>query len=348
MKARRESRWAVAHWRYRKSAPDDDVEEDDDLDDQAAAKNIAPAPSRVDSERYGLAVLTREAHAGGVIAPARREDLLALMGEVILPWDAVERLYDEVLARDLIPAARSRIIGILQEVRQARIRLIAAYQKMVVWVARRYQNRGLPLGDLVQEGNLGLLKAVERFDLDRGHLFSTYATWWVRQAITRAIQDFGRTVRIPVHVAEKLPRLDRARREIERAAGRQPTVSELADALRLSDWQVARLLKIGTEYVSLDAMSGELVDECGLSPFETAALSELRRAVAETLLELSEREERILRLRFGIGLPDDQTLEEIGDPIGVTRERIRQIEVKALKRIRHPPRSRRLRAFLDG
>jgi RNA polymerase primary sigma factor len=234
--------------------------------------------------------------------------------------------------------------------------LVGAYGRMVVSMALKFRHYGLPVGDLIQEGNIGLMKAVDKFEYRRGYKFSTYATWWIRQAITRSIADQARTIRIPVHMIETINKLVRTSRQMLHEIGREPTPEELAEKLMMPLEKVRKVLKIAKEPISLETPIGDeedshlgdfIEDKNAVLPLDAAIQANLRETTTRILATLTPREERVLRMRFGIGMNTDHTLEEVGQQFSVTRERIRQIEAKALRKLKHPSRSRKLRSFLD-
>jgi RNA polymerase primary sigma factor len=328
----------------------------------APATKPAPAPRRFDA-RDDL----RTQHAGASSDPVRmylkeigKVSLLTAEQEVYL----AKRIEAGEFARqqlddpdaELSDEARKGVAELVVDGHVAKKSLIEANLRLVVSIAKRYVGRGMLFLDLIQEGNLGLIRAVEKFDYTKGFKFSTYATWWIRQAITRAIADQARTIRIPVHMVETINKVMRVQRQMVQDLGRDPTVEELADKVEMTPARVREIMRISQEPVSLETPVGEeddshlgdfIEDQEAIAPADAAARALLHEAVSEALDELTERERRVVCLRFGLEDGQARTLEEVGREFGVTRERIRQIESKTLAKLRHPIRSQKLRDYLD-
>jgi len=272
----------------------------------------------------------------------------------------IEEIREIQSASELPLSEFRRIVGTVQQgersANRAKKEMIESNLRLVISIAKKYTNRGLQFLDLIQEGNIGLMKAVDKFEYRRGYKFSTYATWWIRQAITRSIADQARTIRIPVHMIETINKIVRTTRQIMSEIGREPTPNELADRLHMPLDKVKKVLKIAKEPISLETPVGDeedsslgdfIEDKNALIPIDAAVKSSLRDTTTRILSSLTPREERVLRMRFGIGMNSDHTLEEVGQQFSVTRERIRQIEAKALRKLKHPTRARKLKTFLD-
>ncbi|MCU1485858.1 MAG: rpoD [Actinomycetia bacterium] len=327
---------------------------------RAAPVKRAPREKPLETQRNGTSadpvrMYLREI---GRVALLSGPEEVSLAKRIEAGMAARERL-EEIAGQpgDALVAERAHLDGVLADGAEAKRQLIQANLRLVVSIAKRYVGRGMVLLDLIQEGNLGLMRAVEKFDHSKGFKFSTYATWWIRQAITRAIADQARTIRIPVHMVETINKVLRVQRQMMQELEREPTVEELAERVDMSPARVREIYRISQDPLSLDSPVGEeddsnlsdfIEDHQAEAPAEAAARNLLNEAVKEALGELSEREQQVVRLRFGLdGTGQARTLEEVGREFGVTRERIRQIESKTLAKLRHPQRSQKLRDYLD-
>jgi len=332
----------------------DVYEERSEVPPKAATRRRRP-----EEEEFDLSTISTDDTVGLYLKEMARVPLLTTEQEVDLA-KRLERGLNAQLKLDKLNGSagfkkRAELEGHVEDGRGAREHLIKANTRLVVSIAKKYIGRGVPFLDLIQEGNLGLMKAVEKFDYRRGYRFSTYATWWIRQTITRAIADQGRTIRVPVHMSDRIRRLYKAARQLEQVFGRKPTPEEIAHELNLEPRKVQWMLKVSWRPLSLERPVGEeedtefgafIEDDTTPTPTPRASQNMLKEKVEEVLATLTPREARILRLRFGLQNGRSYTLEEVGQKFGLTRERIRQIEGKALRRLRHPRRSRQLRDYL--
>jgi RNA polymerase primary sigma factor len=346
----------------------------DDLEEELRPRaGSAPRPARAAKPRVRPAGDRREVDLGpSTYDPVRmylkeigKVPLLTAAEEVVLArcvesgLEATERLGHLEEEESALVADRARVTELERLRREgmaAKRILIEANLRLVVSIAKRYRNRGMAFLDLIQEGNLGLMRAVDKFDHTKGFKFSTYATWWIRQAITRAIADQARTIRIPVHMVDTINKVMRTQRQLLQDLGREPTVEEVADRVEMTPERVRDIMRVSQETVSLEQPMGDddfslsdlLEDPAAVAPLEAAARAMLNQALTEALGELSERERKVVRLRFGLDDGEMRTLEEVGREFGVTRERIRQIESKTLAKLRHPMHSGHLRDYLDA
>ncbi|NOY97637.1 MAG: RNA polymerase sigma factor RpoD [Chloroflexi bacterium] len=329
------------------------------------ARELDPAPAQPDSPSLeiepapGIETLSSDDTVGMYLKEMSRVPLLSVEEELeiairIKKGRQAKQEYLQLSGRKAA-ARRRKLESIITDGQLAREHIIKANTRLVVSIAKRYMGRGVPFLDLIQEGNLGLMKAVEKYDYTRGFRFSTYATWWIRQTITRAIADQARTIRVPVHMIDRIRQLYKLNRKLEQKLGRTPTVEELAEAIGLTVKKVQWILKVSWLPLSLESPVGDdedselgmfIEDEFSPTPLQSAYQSMLREKLEDVLSTLSPREARILRLRFGLDDGTPYTLEEVGRKFGLTRERIRQIEGRALRRLRHPRRARQLKDYL--
>ncbi len=324
---------------------------EDAEEEEAKEKNESEEPQNFDLSQIeiddSISLYLKEI---GRVALLTAEEEISLAKRMEAGRDAREELNDDVDWEE-----RERLLWLMRDGQRAQEHLIKANSRLVVSVAKKYVGRGVPFLDLIQEGNIGLIRAVKKFDYRRGFKFSTYATWWIRQAVTRAIADQGRTIRVPVHMYEQINRLTRTSRQLVQELGRDPTTEEIAAELGVSPRKVEHIMRVSQRPLSLEMPVGEeedsylgdfIEDEDADSPIEAAGQQLLREVIDEIFQSLTPREVRILQLRFGLVDGYQYTLEEVGKKFGVTRERIRQIEAQALSRLRHPSRSRKLRDYL--
>ncbi len=333
-----------------------DLELEEEKEDQAkkgAAKAEADISHNIDLSQIemddSISLYLKEIGRVPLLTAAEEVELAKRMERGQLAQQRLEEGVED-------PIEREYLLWVVRDGERAQEHLIKANSRLVVSVAKKYVGRGVPFLDLIQEGNIGLIRAVNKFDYRRGYKFSTYATWWIRQAVTRAIADQGRTIRVPVHMYEQINRLTRTSRQLVQELGREPTTEEIAEALGVSTKKVEQVIRVSQRPLSLEMPVGEeedsylgdfIPDEDAQSPTDEASRQLLREVIDEIFASLSPREVRILQLRFGLVDGYNYTLEEVGRKFGVTRERIRQIEAQALGRLRHPSRSRKLRDYLS-
>ncbi len=333
------------------------IEVCDDKVSAGAGGEQSLTASGYETSDYDFSSVSSDDTVGLYLREMARVPLLTIEEEVRLAksHEAGRRAQETLSNNGSDPKERRELSGRVRKGLAAREHLIKANTRLVVSIAKRYMGRGVPFLDLIQEGNLGLMKAVEKFDYSRGYRFSTYATWWIRQTITRAIADQGRTIRVPVHMSDRIRRLYNTARSLEQKHGRQPTPEEIASEMDMEPRKVQWMLRVSWRPLSLEKPIGEdeeselgnfIEDEATPTPTQNAYQCLLGEKVEEMLATLNPREARILRLRFGLLNGRSHTLEEVGRKFGLTRERIRQIEGKALRRLRHPRRSRQLRDYL--
>ena len=343
-----------------KEDDEDDDDGDEDTDDTSEKADASPTaktrsqsgPTEIDLSQIeiddSISLYLKEIGRVPLLTAAEEVDLAKRMERGLLALQRMEEGVEDHVERE-------QLLWEIRDGERAQEHLIKANSRLVVSVAKKYVGRGVPFLDLIQEGNIGLIRAVNKFDYTRGYKFSTYATWWIRQAVTRAIADQGRTIRVPVHMYEQINRLTRTSRQLVQELGRDPTTEEIAEALEVTPKKVEQVIRVSQRPLSLEMPVGEeedsylgdfIEDEEAQSPTDAASQQLLREVIDEIFASLTPREVRILQLRFGLVDGYSYTLEEVGRKFGVTRERIRQIEAQALGRLRHPSRSRKLRDYL--